>query len=211
MAKKTPISAVTDEEKVMQEREAAAKRRAEYLREQMEGRMPAPPAKRDWSQELKGTKLHEGRWHRFDDRAKAIYLEILSLTGRIGEAAKAAGVVADTVRALRLKDEKFKELHEEALQEYRDRIEAEVHRRAIEGWEKPVYQKGELVGYVTEYSDKMLELLAKRHIPEYTDRVAVDAKHSGGVMVIPQTAMTDEEWEQQEGSKARHGSAAEED
>lgn len=205
MAKKKPSTAVQDEEALMRERQKAAERRAEYLREQMEGRVKEPPARRDWAEAIRGTRLHEGYYHKFDDRAKAIYLEILSLTGRISEAAKAAGVVADTVRALRLKDEAFKELHEEALAEYRDRIEAEVHRRAIEGWEKPVFQKGELVGFVTEYSDKLLELLAKRHIPEYTDKVAVDARHSGGVMVMPQTAMTDDEWEQQEGSKARHG------
>lgn len=208
MAKKnTP----TDEDRLDQERQEAAKRRAEYLREQMNGRMKEPPPERDWNEAVKGTRLYEGRWRRADDRAKATYLEILALTGRIGEAARAAGACMEVFRLLRLNDEKFKELHEEALQDYRDRLEAEAHRRAVEGWEEPVYQKGELVGYVTKHSDKMLELLLKRHIPEFTDRVAVDAKHSGGVMVIPQTALSEEEWEQQEGSKARHGSAAEGD
>lgn len=160
------------------------------------------PTQRDWMALVKKTKL--GLYRKFDDDAKVRYLNAICLTGRIGESARAAGVSMEVVRQTRKADEYFGELHDEAMQYYKDLIEAEVHARAIEGWEEPVYQKGELCGYITKKSDKMLELLAKRHIPEYTERMSLNANVSGGVMVIPASAQTDEEWEKQEADKCRH-------
>jgi argininosuccinate synthase len=46
----------------------------------------------------------------------------------------------------------FEDAHEEAIQ----RMEAEARRRAVEGVMKPVFYKGEIVGYVNEYSDNLL-------------------------------------------------------
>ena len=58
--------------------------------------------------------------------------------------------------------EAFKESHQEAC----DNIEAEMRRRAIEGVQKPVFYKGEVCGYITEYSDTMLAMLANGFMPE---------------------------------------------
>jgi len=143
-------------------------------------------------------------WRRFDARAQVTFLKTFALTGRIAESARAAGVSKQTVHDHRKKDEIFAELYEEAMDSYRDRIESEVHRRALVGLDKPVYQKGELVGYIREYSDRMLELLAKRHIMEYSDKLEIKQSQPGGVMVIPATAVDDKEWEEQEGDKCRH-------
>jgi len=41
-------------------------------------------------------------------------------------------------------------------------LEQEAQRRAFHGTLKPVFQKGECVGYVREYSDNMLSLYLKR-------------------------------------------------
>lgn len=143
-------------------------------------------------------------WRRFDERAQVVFLKTFAITGRIAESARAAGVSRDTVVAHRKNDELFAELYEEAINSYRDRIEAEVHRRALVGIDKPVYQKGELVGYIREYSDRMLELLAKRHIGEYSDKLEIKQSQPGGVMVIPATAVDDKTWEEEEGAKCRH-------
>lgn len=157
----------------------------------------------DFERILRERGIHEP-WRRFDARAQVTFLKTFALTGRIAESARAAGVSKQTVHDHRKKDEIFAELYEEALDSYRDRIESEVHRRALVGLDKPVYQKGELVGYVREYSDRMLELLAKRHIVEYSDKLEIKQAQPGGVMVIPAASISDQEWEEQEGENCRH-------
>jgi hypothetical protein len=47
-----------------------------------------------------------------------------------------------------------------------DVLEDEVHRRAVKGVEKPVYQGGILVGAVTEYSDSLLSFALRGKNPK---------------------------------------------
>jgi len=59
--------------------------------------------------------------------------------------------------------------------------EDEADRRAVDGVERPVYHKGEVVGYIKEYSDQMLALQLKAGNPDkYAERKQVDVK---GVML----------------------------
>ena len=52
-----------------------------------------------------------------------------------------------------------------------DRIEQEIHRRGVEGWDEPVYHGGQQVGVVRRYSDTLLIFLAKGMMPaKYRDR-----------------------------------------
>jgi len=70
-----------------------------------------------------------------------------------------------------------------------------VHNRAIDGWLEPVFYKGELIGYIRKFSDRMLELQAKRYIPAYRDKAAVDLSVAGGVLVVSGGDIIDkEEW-----------------
>ncbi len=56
-----------------------------------------------------------------------------------------------------------------------ERLEQEARRRAVEGVEKPVYQQGQQVGTIREYSDTLLIFLLKGLRPEmYRDRATVD-------------------------------------
>jgi len=57
--------------------------------------------------------------------------------------------------------------------------ENEADRRAIEGVEEPVYQKGKLVGKVRKFSDALLMFRIKKLNPAYRDRV--ELKHSGEI------------------------------
>ncbi len=51
-------------------------------------------------------------------------------------------------------------------------------RRAMHGTDKPVYQKGELVGYVREYSDNLLTLALKTRRPDkFKDKIQTE--HTG--------------------------------
>lgn len=117
----------------------------------------------------------------FDEHVRPQYLAVLEETGSFQAAADAVGINAKTAYNARRADEAFAELCEEALERYRGAIRAEIYRRGVEGWEEPVYQGGVQVGTVRKYSDRMLELEAKRVDPSYRDKVGVE--HSGGVAV----------------------------
>ena len=56
---------------------------------------------------------------------------------------------------------------EEALDEARDVIRGEIYRRAVEGWEVPVFQGGRQVGSIRKYSDRLLEVRARAILPEH--------------------------------------------
>lgn len=81
------------------------------------------------------------------------------------EAAAHAGISRTTLFEWRRDDPEFAAAWLEAVEEGTDRIEAEAYRRAVEGYERPVFQGGEEVGRVREYSDTLLTLLIKGRRP----------------------------------------------
>ncbi|USA39881.1 hypothetical protein NCF86_01580 [Pelagerythrobacter marinus] len=65
-------------------------------------------------------------------------------------------------------------------------VEAEIFRRAQEGYEEPIYggrYKEKVVGTVRRYSDALLMFRAKKMIPEYreTSAVSVSGKVTHGI------------------------------
>jgi hypothetical protein len=67
---------------------------------------------------------------------------------------------------------------EDAIEAGTDVLEEEAKRRALFGVEKPVFQKGELVGHVQEYSDTLMIFLLKGRNPnKFKERV--HAEHTG--------------------------------
>lgn len=115
-----------------------------------------------------------------DENRKAIFLAELRRHGIPAAAARAAsphaaGSAASSFYHLRRMDPEFASAWEAALEEATAGVELEMHRRAVEGYDEPVYQKGELVGTVTKYSDRLLELRAKALLPQkYIERRAVE-------------------------------------
>mgnify|MGYP001112074596 CR=1 FL=1 len=59
----------------------------------------------------------------------------------------------------------FEVAHERSLAT----IESEIIRRAVEGYEEPVFYQGKQVSAVRKYSDNLLMFLAKRRDPNYRD------------------------------------------
>lgn len=128
------------------------------------------------------------------------YLAEVARTGLLIKSCKAAGVSYMTVKRQREEAEDFEEAVQEALEVYREVIQEEIHRRAIEGVDQPVFGplgpglgSGE-IGSVRKYSDKLLELHAKRHIAAYRDKAQIDANITGGVLVVTEAPETEEEW-----------------
>lgn len=93
-----------------------------------------------------------------------IVLTYLGAGSSISMAARAIGIARRTLISWKDDDPEFAIQYAEAMQAGLDRLEDEAYRRAHDGVEKPVYQGGELVGHVQEYSDKLLCFLleAKR-------------------------------------------------
>lgn len=80
-------------------------------------------------------------------------------------------------------DTQFKQAFDEAKKIAIERLEDEAHRRAFEGIENPVYQKGEFVGFIREYSDSLIQFLLKGHKPKIygTDRQELSGPGGGPI------------------------------
>jgi len=108
---------------------------------------------------------------------KEAFLVAYSEIGVVSRAAEAANVDRNMHwRWLRDDPEypaRFVAAHGQAC----DALETEARRRAIEGWEEPVYQGGQLVGTKRRYSDTMLAMLLNANLPEKYGRNRVE--HSG--------------------------------
>ena len=79
---------------------------------------------------------------RFTDKVKELFLTQYALTGRLVESSKVAGVTGTTITLHRKLDPDFDAQCEQALQEYRERLEREADRRAVDGVEEPVFWQG---------------------------------------------------------------------
>ena len=128
-----------------------------------------------------GRPVSEARKNRF--------LKTLAKTGRITESADIANVSCEAIRVWRKEDEEFAERFAEAEMRYCDKIEKEVERRAIDGWDEPVFQNGVEVGKKKRFSDMLLLALTKSRLKKYRDKVEVDAKITGQVLAVPLVAV----------------------
>jgi hypothetical protein len=133
-------------------------------------------------------KLTEGR--------KRAFIAALRRTGSIRAAARLATPGSATTHgphttfrdAIR-RDPAFGAAVQDALDDALGSLEAEAMRRAVEGYQRPVYQKGELVGHETVYSDNMLLTLLRARAPEtFSERrdvhVSGAVSHMHGVVTI---------------------------
>lgn len=128
---------------------------------------------------------------KFDDEAKGRVLKFVRHNGRqIGLAARAGGIHRNTLMKHVEMNEEFAELFQNALDEYTLDLEAEAHRRAVQGIEEKIYTKdGDECGTKIIYSDRLLELLLKANAPEkYRENARVTHDIGGGVLVLPSRA-----------------------
>lgn len=110
---------------------------------------------------------------------KQLFLEELERHGVIARAARAASPHSTSKNGClqtfydeRARNAEFACAWDEAVAQAKGAIEHEIHRRAIEGYEEPIYggrYKEKIVGTVRKYSDRLLELRARALLPEYRD------------------------------------------
>ena len=94
------------------------------------------------------------------------FLSVLRQRANVTEAAATIGVGRTAVYAWRDADPSFAEAWDNAVDEAVDVLEAEAWRRAVHGMDRPITWKGEVIGTVKEYSDRLLECLLRAHRPE---------------------------------------------
>ena len=94
------------------------------------------------------------------------FLAALAQTGNVSLACRSIAIVNRTIYEHRAKDPAFREAWDDALEEFADRVEAEIVRRGLAGYEKPIVYQGKVTGTVTEKSDTLLIFLAKALRPE---------------------------------------------
>lgn len=133
----------------------------------------------------------------FDDEAKIRFVELLSKYGIKTKVAKAIGICPMTYRNHEKNDPDFAEAMELAMDVFRDSIEETIIDRAIHGWVEPVVSAGKVVAKVRKFDNRLLEFLAKRHIPAYREKQQVDVNVSGGVLVAPAPPQNQEDWQRQ--------------
>ncbi len=112
---------------------------------------------------------------------KEHFLDLLRETCNVSKAATMAGFSPKSAYNHRDKDSEFREKWEAVEIEVRDKIEGEIWRRGVEGVERITLYQGKPVATVKEYSDRMLELLARGHMPErYGDKSKVELTGKDG-------------------------------
>ena len=111
--------------------------------------------------------------YKFTPARKAAFIEMLRKTGNVLGSARGVGVTQSYVYRLRKTDQAFADAWANAIDEAVSLIEEEARRRAVDGWDKPVFYRGRQVGAIRRYSDHLLGLLLKMHRPEkFGDRKA---------------------------------------
>jgi hypothetical protein len=130
----------------------------------------------------------------FDDGVRNTFLEALRRTGLLAKSARAAGTNSRRIKSERDVDKEFDADVQEALLEYSESVQEELHRRAIEGVEEDVYFQGVVVGTKVSYSDSLLTTLVKAKSAEFREKIAVDTTIHGGVLLTLPPAPTQEAW-----------------
>lgn len=118
----------------------------------------------------KGTPKKERRWEK-------AFLAELANRGVVLHACKAAKITRSKAYDYRQQNPEFAEAWDNAINLAADLLEAEAIRRGRDGVKKPVYQGGERVGYIQEYSDTLLIFMLKAVRPEkYRERFDIKGK-----------------------------------
>lgn len=125
--------------------------------------------------------------HHFD--WKPTFLAALRELPVVAHACKAVSIERSTAYRAREADPEFAQAWDDAMEEGIDRAEQEAFRRAVAGYEKPVWYKGELVGTETVHSDALLALILKgRRKKVYAERTELTGADGGPVAQVDETA-----------------------
>lgn len=114
----------------------------------------------------------------FNDEVKLRFLRHYATSGRLKFSAVACNVSIATVNLARKCDPVFAEAVTECAAYFRDLLVGEMYRRGVTGYDEEVIcgpDRDQIIK-VKKYSDRMLETLAKIHMPELQKKTAAEIK-----------------------------------
>ena len=115
-------------------------------------------------------KHRKYKYTRLTPHTREKFLEKLKETANISLAADLVGINRIRAYQLKKKDKEFSDLWDEAIEIGTDMLEYKARIRAMDGVKRPVFYKGEECGYITEYSDRLMETLLAAHLPGNANR-----------------------------------------
>lgn len=103
------------------------------------------------------------------------FLKAYSERGTIGRACEDIGITRTTYYRWLEADPEFVAGCKLATAAFGEKLENEAFRRAHDGWDEPVFFRGEMQGHVHKYSDTLLIFLMKGNMPgKYHDKASVE-------------------------------------
>lgn len=120
------------------------------------------------------------------------FLEELAVRGHVADSCKAAGIKQITMYKHAEVDKEFAAAKERAHAQGMLCLEDEAKRRAVDGYDEPVFYKGEQVAVVRKYSDPLLTLLLQGRDARYRRKQEITGAE-GGALVMMLSTMNDEE------------------
>lgn len=140
---------------------------------------------------------------KFDKDMMQSFCASYSTHNLVTKAAKDAGVSISTVRTYLKTNPMFLEMVEDAKAIYRDKIVETVYERAVTGIDEAIIGgmgRDQVVAYKRVYSDRLLELEAKRVEHGYRDKGGVEINTGGGVLVVQAGNMDEGDWTKKYGA-----------
>lgn len=139
---------------------------------------------------------------KFGDEEKLTVYKELAAHGRIGTAARAAGVTIGTVKRYVKKDPIFAEMIMEATEAYKDKLIDHHQKLVFDGTTKDHYDRnGKLVSTETIYPIPLIQMELRKHDDGYRDKREVALNVRGGVLVAPSETKSIDDWEAKFGAK----------
>ncbi len=133
-------------------------------------------------------KYRKYKYTRLTPHTREKFLEKLKETANVSLAADLVGINRIRAYQLKKKDKEFSDLWDEAIEIGTDMLEYKARIRAMDGVKRPVFYKGEECGYITEYSDRLMETLLAAHRPGKYNRSMVDLPQGAEIIISVKTS-----------------------
>lgn len=110
--------------------------------------------------------------------------------GNVSKAATAAKISRSAAYLYKDKDADFSKAWDDIEAAVADAMEQEMVRRAIKGYQEPVFYKGQMIAKIRKFSDRLLEFGLKGKRPEvYRERFDITQNVTGSLDVNLQIAI----------------------
>ena len=122
-----------------------------------------------------------GKSHEIAHPKKGAFLAAFEKSASVTEAAEAAGIHRRTHYDWLENDDEYEGRFKEAKEVACETLESEARRRAVDGWDEPVFFKEGIVGYKRRFDSTLLIFLLKANNPEkFADRHQHEHSGRGG-------------------------------